>query len=271
MKKIARVFIISFLAAIFMADMVSLSFAQQPLPIKPNIPVGPEVVIPDDPQIREFSVNPTSVMQGEQVTFRWRVEPGPGGSQVNSIRLTIGAREVVRSSDLSGEYRYTLPEDMRPGRAEFILHATNQIGRTEMRSVNVNVTIARGSSGSYRVSFMDSTLTMSPERVQSGQSVTFNFSVRNDGDRLTNIRIRVVQPADNLGRGVILRDLERQVINPGVNNYAVTGTFRSTTNDKRGVSIVLIDTTSGATIARSRYRELVFVPSFRHYYLDRYH
>ncbi len=115
-------------------------------------------------------------------------------------------------------------------------------------------------AGPYRVSFMYETLTMTPADARDGTSVTFTFSVRNDGPRLANVQIRVVEPCNSRGEGTVLRDLTGQVINPGVNSYRVSGTFRAPSGDKTGVVVELLDR-SGTTlpapvIAGSGYRRL---------------
>ncbi|MDH5468140.1 MAG: hypothetical protein OEY25_12045 [Candidatus Aminicenantes bacterium] len=120
--------------------------------------------------------------------------------------------------------------------------------------------LALSYAGSYNVSFMGETLTMSPAEAKDGQSVTFTFRVKNDGARISNVQIRVVEPCNSRGEGTVLRDLTRQVINPGINTYRVTGTFRAPAGDKTGVSISLLDRSGPAlpapVITGSGYRQL---------------
>jgi hypothetical protein len=131
-------------AILFFLRSIDLAEAPPPPPgPRPKAPTRERELeerrgIPDDPAIREFSANPTSVVQGGSVTLRWGVEPGMS-SPINRIRVTLGDRELFFSADTSGEYRYTLPSDIRPGRTEFELTATNQIGRSKSRSVSVNI------------------------------------------------------------------------------------------------------------------------------------
>lgn len=106
---------------------------------KIDLDIRPKVPIPDDPQIEEFSVNPTSVLQGGQVTFRWRVTPGPGGSPITTIRINIGATVVHSSSSSNGSYVFNFLPIVGPGTWTCTLTATNQIGRSAQRTVNVNV------------------------------------------------------------------------------------------------------------------------------------
>ncbi len=120
--------------------------------------------------------------------------------------------------------------------------------------------LALSYAGGYNVSFMGETLTMSPAEAKDGQSVTFTFSVKNDGPRISNVQIRVVEPCNSKGEGSVLRDLSGQVINPGVNTYRVTGTFSAPAGDKTGVLISLLDRSGPAlpapVITHSGYRQL---------------
>ena len=120
--------------------------------------------------------------------------------------------------------------------------------------------LALSYAGSYRVSFMGETLTMSPAEAKNGQGITFAFNVKNDGARISNVQIRVVEPCNSRGEGTVIKDLLGQVINPGVNTYRVTGTFRAPAGDKTGVCISLLDrsgpTLPAPVITGSGYRHL---------------
>ena len=131
-------------------------------------------------------------------------------------------------------------------------------------------------AGAYRVSFMGETLTMTPAQARTGETVTFTFSVNNEGERISNVLIRVIMPCDSRGRGLTLCDLRGQVINPGVNNYSVTGRFGNPMGARNGVLIELFDLTVpppiGSTldpvrITHSGYRGFAVIP---HYGLKRY-
>lgn len=118
-------------------------------------------------------------------------------------------------------------------------------------------------AGAYRVSFIGESLTMTPAEAKDGTSVTFTFSVKNDGARLSNVQIRIVEPADSRGQGTVLKDLTGQVINAGVNTYRVTGTFRNpvdpSTGKIKGVVVELLDRSTSVlpapVITGSGYRQ----------------
>ncbi len=93
--------------------------------------------------------------------------------------------------------------------------------------------------GDYRVSFQE--VTMTPEEAKDGMRVIFTIKVKNDGQRLSNVQIRVVEPCNSRGEGRVLVDVSNQVINPGVNTYTVGGTFLAPTPDKQGVCISFLD------------------------------
>jgi hypothetical protein len=124
-----------------MVGTFSVSYAQPP--VKPKIPVGSRINIPDDPQVREFSANPARVVRGRNMILRWRVEPGPGGSPITGIRIlkTEGSGPSVnlRSSDLTGERTVNIPIDTPIGRTVYALAAVNQAWGAAVRTVSPEV------------------------------------------------------------------------------------------------------------------------------------
>jgi hypothetical protein len=145
-----RFSILAILSMFFLMATFSLCFAQvRPEPkIQPKsptgttVPSGPRIMMPDDPRIQEFGASPTISIQGGHVTFRWRAQPGPGGSPINRIRLTFGAIEIHSSSSANGEHLFLLNPPIVYGESrsyQFVLTATNQIGRSVIRTVGVRV------------------------------------------------------------------------------------------------------------------------------------
>ncbi|MDI1472516.1 MAG: hypothetical protein QMD43_05405 [Thermodesulfovibrio sp.] len=139
--------------------------------------------ISDDPVIREFSANPTGVVQGGQVTFSWRVEPTPGGSPITDIRITVGAIELHRSSSAVGEKRIVLPSTLAPQLAcQIVLTATNSAGRSKQRTLNLEI-------------FADTPVirefSVEPDVVMAGGEFKMRWRVepRPGGSRITNVRI----------------------------------------------------------------------------------
>ncbi len=161
---------------------LSLSFAQAKTEIKiqPKIPVTPRVTpspdfqVPDNPRIQEFIATPSVSTQGCSVTFRWRVEPGPGGSPVNSVRLTLETREIHSSSSPSGEYRFHLHSSIIPDENrtyQFVLTATNQINRSSTRTARLQVL-----GIDYVLRGLSIRLEANPQEFRSRQPIEFKIS-----------------------------------------------------------------------------------------------
>jgi len=172
-----RFSILAILSTFFLMATFSLSFAQakpepkiQPKsPAGPTVPSGSRVTIPDDPRIQEFSASPTISIQGGRVTFRWRVEPGPGGSPINRIRLTFGAIEIHSSSSASGEHLFHLNPPIvsgEPRSYQFVLTAANQIGRSVIRTADVRVMSTEDVFRSLRIH-----LVANPREFRARQSI----------------------------------------------------------------------------------------------------
>lgn len=117
-----------------------------------------------------MQVPPISI-QGGRVTFRWRVEPGPGGSPINRIRLTFGAIEIHSSSSGSGEHLFHLNPPIvsgDPRSYQFVLTATNQIGRSVIRTADVRIMSAEDVFRSLRIH-----LVANPREFRARQSIEF--------------------------------------------------------------------------------------------------
>jgi len=176
-----RYSMLAILSILVLTVIYSLSFAQvkpepkiQPkTPVTPAAPLSPKVTVPDNPGIQEFSANPSIGVQGGHVTFRWRVEPGPGGSPINRIRLTFGAIEIHISSSASGEHLFYLNPPIVYGESrsyQFALTATNQIGRSAIRTVDVRVMSAEDVFRSLSIH-----LVANPREFRSRQSIEFEI------------------------------------------------------------------------------------------------
>jgi hypothetical protein len=172
---------LAILSIFFLMATFSMPFAQvkpepkiQPkTPVTPAAPSGPKVTVPDNPGIQEFSANPSISVQGGHVTFRWRVQPGPGGSPINRIRLTFGAIEIHSSSSASGEHLFYLNPPIVYGESrsyQFVLTATNQIGRSVIRTVDVRVMSAEDVFRSSSIH-----LVANPREFRARQSIDFEI------------------------------------------------------------------------------------------------
>ncbi len=100
---------------------------------------------------------------------------------------------------------------------------------------------------SYKVQFLDESLTVSPPRQGEGMRVTLTFNVKNDGATMRRVQIRVLQPCNARGEGRVFADLSSQSIGRGTTTYNVSGAFQAPTGDKNFVLIQLLDRGSSAT------------------------
>ena len=94
---------------------------------------------------------------------------------------------------------------------------------------------------SYKVKFLNESLTVTPPRQGHGMRVTFTFNVQNDGATMKRVQIRVLQPCNSRGEGRVLADVPSQTIGRGTTTYNVSGIFEAPTGDKNFVLIQLLD------------------------------
>lgn len=144
------------------------------------------VTIPDDPQIREFSVNPTSANIGTRITLRWRVEPGVSNpiSSINMASPALGMN--VSSGDSSGSHIFSLPARIESGRYQITLAATNEAGRLANRAIEISITRELGLRATQ--------LWASPEEFSEGESVTFFVGTTpNEGEDLEDLMIIITR------------------------------------------------------------------------------
>lgn len=199
-----RFSILAILSMVLLILTVSLSFGQpktepkiQPkVPLTPAAPPDPGVRVSDNPRVQEFMVNPSINIQGGSVTFRWRVEPGIGGSPINRVRLSLGEREIHNSSSASGEYQFFLhpsiiSDENRP--YQFILTATNQINRSSTRTANLQILkiedVFRG---------LDIHLEANPQEFRSRQPIEFKVSFTIPSIDKLITRMPFVMPVDSI-------------------------------------------------------------------------
>lgn len=100
---------------------------------------------------------------------------------------------------------------------------------------------------SYKVKFVNESLTVTPPRQGDGMRVTFSFSVKNDGATMRRVQIRVLQPCNAKGEGRVMVDVPSQTIGRGTTEYSVSGIFQAPAGDKNYVLIQLLDRSSSAT------------------------
>ena len=149
--------------------------------------------IPDEPSIREFSVDPTSVSPNNRITLSWRVEPRV--SRITGVNVASPALGInVRSSDASGSYTYTIPTRVGTGRYPITLTATNEAGRSTVpRVIELNVVRELG----IRIIRMWT----NPEEFSDGESVEFHVgSNYNEGANLRDVMVFIFYGGREISR-----------------------------------------------------------------------
>jgi hypothetical protein len=234
--KMKRQFIwkLFFLVTTFAFFAISSSNAQPPVqtpksPATPASPVGPippspGVTIPDTPNIIEFTGEPVNFIPGQQMTFRWRVEPGAGGSPISSIRISAGGSVLHSSSSPSGNASfYILPPLMR-GDWPFVLTAANRAGRSSTRTITLHALNEDQSKEMIsRSTRLRAEVMPRSFPAPSTSDAEFRFIVNVSLNNSSSIRMRGVNIIIRSGGGIpthlgILRD---QTINPGTSSYRI--------------------------------------------------
>jgi len=201
-----KILSIIFLFSILLASMASASFAQTKPGPKPPLkaPAGPEipstaVTVPDDPVIREFTGPTYPVVNGSEITLRWGVVPGTGGSPITDVTivapylpdapmLPIGERRVLF---LGGDF----PEERR-----YRLTATNRAGRSTSRTLTVQHILIREALDQLEIF-----LRTNPQEFRAGRPVDLEIGFSNrEGAPLAGMNMIVTQGGRTVGS---LRDV----------------------------------------------------------------
>lgn len=172
---------------------VDKPFKLKDKPIRPTEGTGLTTNIDDVPIIREFSVNPTSVLANNRITINWRVEPSI--SRITGIFISSPALGInLRSSDISGSYTYTIPTRVGAGRYQITLTVTNEAGKTSApRVIELNV--------SRELGIRATRLWTNPEEFSDGQIVEFHVaSNRNEGEGLRDVMVFIFYGGREIAR-----------------------------------------------------------------------
>ncbi|MDH4230571.1 MAG: hypothetical protein OEW04_00905 [Nitrospirota bacterium] len=194
------------------------------------------VRIPAYPRIREFSLTPNVWLTGEtgNITFRWRVEPGPGGSPVRSVAITrksgYGPAISYSGGPAGGLHALDIPSAslVPEGRTIYTLTATDEKGATSTKTA----VLEAKSMSSVRGDISLVTLTTEPAEISEDSPFTFILQLNNrSGVRVPGVNIPVrgkdlgmmeagrsldsLPPPPNQG------ELRAQVIEPGINTYRI--------------------------------------------------
>jgi hypothetical protein len=200
-----------FFSAVIAVTLFSLSYAidvggpkppasPPPPPVQPKVP-GKTLSVPDDPVIREFTGPTYPVVQGTEVTLRWSVEPGPGGSPLTNVSIVAshippgfssipphGERTFVF---LAGDFAETLT---------YRLTATNGAGRSVSRTLTVRHILIRDALNQLEISLLSD-----PLEFRAGRPVDLKIDFSNrDGAPLLGMNIIVTHGSRTVGS---LRDV----------------------------------------------------------------
>ncbi|MCM8763577.1 MAG: PKD domain-containing protein [Candidatus Omnitrophica bacterium] len=163
------------------------------VPTTQRVPEGPRVPIQDEPTIREFSIEPTTVLPNNRIVINWRVESEM--SKISEVRISSPSLGInLRSSNASGNYTYTIPGSVGLGRYQVSLTATNEAGRTTApRLIDLNVVGELG----LRVT----RLWAEPEEFADGQNVELNIgSNTNSGEDIRDLMVFIFHEGREVAR-----------------------------------------------------------------------
>jgi hypothetical protein len=191
-----------------------------------------KIRIPDAPQIREFLVTPNLWLQRERgdVLFRWRVEPGPGGSPIRTVTITRTSGEGPRINHSStrsiGEYTVSISTMPGEGRSIYSVIATDENLATTTRNVVFEVKSIVSVREDKDISLVS--LETEPAQIREGEPFTFILRLNNrSGLRIPEVNIPIRGEDLSQMRDVFGREepppnqgeLSNQIIMPGMNEY----------------------------------------------------
>lgn len=197
-NKIYRSF---FVACTALFVQFSLCYSQvRPVPqIQPKPPATREVppatvAVPDDPNIIEFTGPAFPVVHGTEITLRWRVEPGPGGSPIVGVNIAAPYLPDELSAPV-GERRFLFLGGDISGNRTYNLTATNRAGRSASRTLVVRQILIRDALDQLAV-----ILRSRPQEFKTGQPIDLEIVLSNkQGPALIGLNISVTQGARTVG------------------------------------------------------------------------
>ncbi len=138
-------------------------------------------VLVNAPAIKEFKITPAAIVKGSNGVISWQVEPGSGGSTIKSLAITkldgSGPAVNLVSSDLSGEYNFSVPATSPEGTSIYGLTVVNELYQTSMAIAPLRIT------GPPDL--------IVEEIKSSGQSVAFSLKNKGSGDFRGRLTLRV--------------------------------------------------------------------------------
>jgi hypothetical protein len=181
-------------------------------------------VIADEPVIREFFSSPRIVAADHDFRLRWRVEPSPGGSAVQTVTI---APDIIGDLPSAGDRTIRIPPDAPDLRKTYTLTAVNVHGRFATSTVSIEI---------RSLEFMRRAVTVNriaadPEYFGTvGRPVTFHIEIRNvSGAVFRERQIRIIAHWLGSEGGPNTTDvasLRNVAIEPEIHSHTVTADLR---------------------------------------------
>jgi len=192
MKK--RIFRMVGLCSVLLLSLLSFNvFAAPPAAVvKPKVSgnVSPQSLqAVDFPVIQYFNVQPKAV-QGDPLNFSWNVTPGPGGSQITQVKVTLNNTNVVIQKPGQPQAQsQSIPANW-PGNLTFTLTASNTAGKTATMNRAVQVFTLNQIMNNIKIYNMEA----NPLIFQPNQAIDFRLVLMNSNQLPINgLNIFVMQ------------------------------------------------------------------------------
>jgi hypothetical protein len=132
----------------------------------------------DNPIIQAFNALPAVVVQGDQVSLNWIVSPGPGGSPVSQVTISVDGTVIF--SNPSPTFTHTRQFSW-VGEKTFVLTARNAAGKTSTQSKSIRGVSMAEAMSKISIANMDA----NPQRFSPGQPIDFKVMINNTNPGLT--------------------------------------------------------------------------------------
>ena len=218
-KSVLIVFFLSVLVSLAIALTGWLS-AFSPQQVKKVIK-SPQTVkeVAEFPVITEFTIIPESIIYREKhvnITFKWRVRPGIGGSGITNINIRKTSGKWfdynIRSTKAEGEVTYTIPEVNWWGDTVYTLAATSGAEKSATKSAVLKVSSWDAIRNHLTIA---SFKTEPPEISRTSGPYIYILKIKNNSSlTVSHIHIRVQEHRTTLSPA-----LSGQKIKPGMNEW----------------------------------------------------
>ena len=169
--------------------------------------------------IQEFSCEPRAVRAGGEFRLRWRIDPPPGGSRITNVRIEPDVTGILSST---GEQSIRIAGSASTTRKRYTLTATNQIGRSMSRTLDIDIVSLDTIMSNIHVYEIN----MSPRQLNEDAAGDFAFRVSNENRDITLSGVGIALLADDEQRmsyARIVGELHGQTLSPGNNLFRIRG------------------------------------------------